>query len=82
MGRSDSWMQEPQYEIGSIDLLIIEEGVYVRLKGTGREAGFPISVFSIRTMGILIVMSFDHPILTVGPQLSNFFLVHISGLLY
>jgi hypothetical protein len=29
-------------------------------------------------MGILIVLAFDHPIFSVGPQLSNFFLFHES----
>jgi len=29
-------------------------------------------------MGILIILAFDHPIFSVGPQLSNFFLFHES----
>lgn len=56
--------------------LIIEERVDVRLHHAGRESGFPISEFPVGTMEVLIVLAFDDPILTVGPQLSNFFMLH------
>jgi hypothetical protein len=35
-------------------------------------------MFPVWTMEILIILAFDHPIFSVGPQLSNFFLFHES----